>query len=185
MFSSQDLKCKKNKVFPNFIKITTSVSNPITKKVIHNAKINWLNLEIKHKYAKQSNLELQAYELHLRISKNLQTYSFMIFEEKYFSIIQKIEYKHEHKFETVNKKLSNLITKKQQINLIKPTTIPQTFSNNILVENLLSYNFTHEEIDLLNKGLNFSIFPKNPKEDLFVDIESNLKYLDQNKKLAI
>lgn len=39
-------------------------------------------------------------------------------------------------------------------------------------------------MDLLRKGLNFSIFPKTPKEDLFVDIESNLIYIDQNQKSA-
>jgi hypothetical protein len=53
-------RCKKNKVFPNFIKIYTPIKNTVTEKVIHNAKVNWLNLEIKSLYAKIANFELQA-----------------------------------------------------------------------------------------------------------------------------
>lgn len=37
-------------IFPKFIKIDITIRNNITDKLIHKAKINWLNLEIKSLY---------------------------------------------------------------------------------------------------------------------------------------
>lgn len=113
---SADIKflkqCKKNKIFPNFIKIKIPVKNQVTDKVLHNAKINWLNLEIKHLYAKQANFELQAYELHLLITKELHNSLFSLFQEKYSSIIESIEYKFKHKTKTLDKKYNTLVKHK-------------------------------------------------------------------------
>lgn len=101
--------CKKNKLFPSFIKINTSVKNHITDKVIHNAKVNWLNLEIKYLYAKQSNFELQALELHLSITKTLSTIEYPFFQTQYNYMLESIEFKHIRKEEKLNRKFTKLI----------------------------------------------------------------------------
>ena len=101
-------QCKKNKVFPKFINIKISIKSSITEKVLHNAKLNQLNLEIKYLYAKQSNLQLEAYEQHLLISRSLNNIYFNLFDEKYTSILQTIEFKHENKVRKLNKKLQSL-----------------------------------------------------------------------------
>jgi len=176
-------RCKKHKLFPNFIKVKTSVFNNVTKKVIHNAKINWLNLEIKSLYAKQTDLELQAYEMHLEITKSLNNYDFMYFQERYLAMLDSIECKLTHKVENLNKKfitLQEFSNNKENINSTRDIG-----SNEELVKNLSTATFTEPEINLLSKGLNFSIEPLKEKELLFIDIESNLKYENNNVKTKI
>lgn len=64
-------KCKKYKLIPNFIKIKCTVLNSTTKKVINASKRMWLNLEISSHFQKLSSIELELYNLHLLIIKNM------------------------------------------------------------------------------------------------------------------
>lgn len=151
--------CKKNKVFPKFIQVNIPIKNSVTKKVIHNAKINWLNLEIKSLYAKKANFEIQALELHLLITKNLNTIEFSYFQIHYNSIIQSIEFKSKHKVQKLNQKLENL---KLNTHIERPNNITnQALPNQVLVQNCSSFSFNKEEINLLNKGLKYNIKLQN------------------------
>lgn len=118
-------KCKKNKVFPNFIKINIPIKNKVTEQVTFNAKINWLNLEIKHLYSKRSTLELQAYELHLKITQNLNYFQYLLFEERLVYILDKVEYKYEHKLNRLEKKFYKLNTP-SKVNTINHSHIEES-----------------------------------------------------------
>lgn len=64
-------KCKRRKIIPGFIKIETSLKNAVTEKVIATAQSNWLNWELKSKYANLQKLELRLYSLHLELAPAL------------------------------------------------------------------------------------------------------------------
>jgi hypothetical protein len=184
---SDDIKflklCKENKVFPNFIKINISIKSNITKQVLHNAKVNWLNLEIKSMYAKQSNFEIQAMELHLMITKNLNPLEFPIFQIHYDKILESIDFKHFHKSQKLAKKLEHL-KQKSNLNIFLPQRTLQNQNQN-LIQNLSSYTFTVDEMTLLNKGLSYNLKPKQELKTLFVDVETNLKWMSADKKTLI
>lgn len=132
-------------------------------------------------YSKRSNLELQAYELHLKITQNLNYFQYLLFEERLVYILDKVEYKYEHKLNRLEKKFYKLNTP-SKVNTINHSHIEESTN---LVQNLSTYTFTTSEITILQKGLNFSFKPTNEKQNIFVDVETNLKFLPNNEKLAI
>lgn len=171
-------KCKQYGVKPNFIKIKCAVSNIVTEKVIKIAKAIWLKLELKNKYAQLEATELELYELHLQLTKDL-TWSGYHTDERMndwvlnlYEIDEKAsnDAKIKEKIKTQNKKLNRLIRNKV-VDKCKPEQVDD------VVCNLSSENFSKDEMDTLNKGLNFAVKPlKTQLMDVIVDIETFLKY---------
>lgn len=64
--------CKKHKIIPNFVKITCSIDSNITRTVKEKAEKHWLNLTLKQHYSKLQSVELETYDLHLKILKMYQ-----------------------------------------------------------------------------------------------------------------
>lgn len=92
---NEDIKflrtCQKEKVVPNFIKVTTAVKNYRSIKVIEMAKKAWLKLEIKHLFNELAETELKAYSLHLKLTKNMNLFEIVEwykFEEKVFDRVR-------------------------------------------------------------------------------------------------
>src|SRR5436190_19653562 len=164
--------CKRHKIFPNFIKVNTAVKNNVTEKVIHNVKVNWLNLEIKSLFSKQASIELEAYEFHLLIVKNVDAFELQVFNEKYNSMLESIENKHIFKRTKLEKKFQTLRKAAQQSE-VNNSSINTPDTDNELVQNLSSCTFNKSEMDILKKGLNYSIRPNKhiQNENLFADIE--------------
>lgn len=174
-------RCKRNKIFPNFIKVTTSVNNPTTIRVIYNAKVNWLNLEIKNLYSKQASLELQAMEQHLKITKEMSPILKDLFEERYTYMLKSIEFKCNNKEEKLSKKFKILIEKQTLVQ----TKTTKPFQNQCLVKNLSDEIFSENEMAILKKGLSFNMHHKKDLENLVIDIETNIQYLSNNIKSVI
>lgn len=175
-------KCKSHKVFPKFIKINIPIKNKTTERVLYNAKIDWLRLEIKNMYSKQQNLELQAMEQHLLITKSLNKAFYEHFEERYSNILQSIQFKYENKLKTLDKKFQNLQKNNNDITKAANNTNNDLFPNEKLVQNLSSETFSNEEILFLNKGLNFNLETNNDLTSMIVDVESNIQDLNENLK---
>lgn len=164
------------KVFPDFIKVKCATVNSRTKKVIKASKIKWLNTERKHLYAKLSETELQLYKSHLVMIKNLNTTESVNWE----IIDEEVNKTVKEKVLKLNRKFEKLVNKKS--NFKKPTvlTVPEYTTN------LSSVEFTKDEMNILNKRLNFTPFPeKLDVESTIVDIETSIKYLRDFEKETV
>lgn len=64
-------QCKINKIIPSFIKVKCAVKNNRTQQVLKFSKQKWLILEIRYLYSKLSNIEMETYETHCFLMKNL------------------------------------------------------------------------------------------------------------------
>lgn len=163
--------CKNKKVFPSFMKVYTSVTNERSKKVLQSARKHWIKLELAHHYATLGRLELEAYNLHLTLTKNCDVNEWNIFHNHMCIVI---DHKTKHKVDTLKKKLNNLRARQQQSPTAHRQTVPFIDS---VVKNESSISFTPAEMTLLNKGLKFALPPiQTPIEDIVVAIQSNLAY---------
>lgn len=178
-------QCKYEQIFPKFIKIKIPIINKTTEKVVKNAKLNWLKLEIKNFYAKQNDLELKTMEHHLKISKSLDPISFNIFIEKLEEISKSITFKYYKKKTKLEKKLKYL--KESQIPISRKVnkTPNDLFKNEQLVYNHSKEIFSDKEISLLSKGLNFNLENNSDTRSLIIDVESNIQFLNEAHKTAI
>jgi len=165
-------RCKKSMVFPNFINVKVAVNNSRSEKVLKFAKIQWLNLEIKFKYGLLSDIELELYNLHLKITKYLNDEEFKWWLEYTLKIKNKVALFEELKKAKLQNKFEKLISKSEpKVSNYKDPLYVENF-----VCNLSEVVFTEEEIQLLNKGLNFAVKPGKPQLlDTIVDIETMLK----------
>lgn len=167
--------CKKNKVTPTFIKVTCSVKNKRTEKTIEFAQKRWLNLELKYLFHKLAENELELYNLHLEITKDLNLLNngalnnWYDFENKINEQNQEAVKK---KKETLTKKFSKLVKEKEDNSLFKkPMYLPD------FVCNKTDLVFTEKELALLNKGLNYTPKPERaPLVETVTDVETILKY---------
>lgn len=171
-------KCKKYKLIPNFIKIKCTVLNSTTKKVINASKRMWLNLEISSHFQKLSSIELELYNLHLLIIKNMtcdyEYNQWIIFCTKlYENISVSIRVKNGK----LHEKFMTLLRGKNATNIKKPLLV------NDFVKNLSSVQFNEKELELLNLGLKFATKPVyEPIKDVVVDIETMLKFESESVK---
>lgn len=164
-------KCKQRGVKPTFIKVKFAVTNNVTLKVKRIAENLWLKFELKSKYAALSTVELELYELHLRITKNLSLAEFNIWYEFLNDVTNKTS--QQEKIEIQNRKLERLTLEKEK----EQHTRASRGSIEDVVCNLSQNQFSEDEMMLLNKGLNFSIRPDHQAMvDVIVDIETVLKF---------
>lgn len=174
-------KCRKHNVIPQFIKVKCAVMNSTTVKVVNSSKRHWLNLAISDQFRKLSSVELELYELHLRITKDIKcAYEFnkwLIFGTKLY---ENISVSVKTKNENLNRKFISLLSSK---NVEKPNK-PLQVEN--FVHNLSSEVFSEAELELLNYGLKFALKPLcDPLVDVVVDIETALKFKSESVKQNI
>lgn len=174
-------RCRKFNVIPKFIKIKCAVMNSTTVKVVNSSKRRWLNLEISSQFMKLSSIELELYNLHLRITKDLDcSYEFnqwLIFGTKlYENISASVKIKNKR----LNEKFQSLLTNKSVEKPKKPLQVEN------FVQNLSSETFSVEELELLNYGLKFAVKPIcDPLVDVVVDTETALKFKSESVKYNI
>lgn len=175
-------KCKKKKLYPNFIKVKCGVRNSRTDKVINISKRSWLNYELKYTYSKLSNTELDTYNTHLWLAKEMEYTELIVFLDECNEKTMKSTMRKRKK---LNKKFAHIQNKSS----IQKPKIPRDAmekEKERFVRNLSSETFSKEEMDLLQKGLNFTPKPdKLPVEDLIADIETGIKFMSDVTKTSI
>lgn len=165
--------CLKNKVIPNFIRVSCAVQNTRTCKVIEYAQFKWLRNEIKYLFSKLNDFELELYNIHLLIGKNIevQLFDFWInFQSMVFNRIHSVVKK---KRDIHYKKLQFLLNEKKK--KLNKTHEPKFIDD--FVVNLSKQTFNENELNLLNKGLKYT--PKSNRTNVFesiVDIETSIKF---------
>lgn len=164
--------CLKNKVIPKFIQVSCAVQNSRTNNVINFAKNKWIRFEIKFLFSKLSNIELEAYDLHLRITACVPSELYeqwLLFDSSVqrFAHIARFKKRERH-----SRKLSNLISERnEEMKVFEPKMIAD------FVVNLSNEQFTENELNLLNRGLKFTPKPNDVNiTDSIVDIGTILKY---------
>lgn len=165
-------RCLKNKVTPKFVKVKCVIENPVTNKVKDFAQKKWIREEIKYLFAKLHDTELKAYNLHLKITKDMHITEL----EKWYEFENNV-HKHTHsadmkKKNIQNKKFQKLLNEIEQADKIQPPKILDDF-----VINLSTERFNENELNLLNRGINFTPTPKNQNIfETIIDIETILKF---------
>ena len=107
--------CKIHSVFEKFMKVKTSTNCKISESIIKFAKNKWLKSEIKNFYANRNKLEIKAYNLHLKLTKNLNNFEFIdwsVFENKMYDVIN---HKFLNKLKSQNNKFKQLIPKNMEL----------------------------------------------------------------------
>lgn len=166
--------CKRLEVFPNFICLKSNSKSVASRKAINFAKRKWLDSEIKYQYSKLGKLELEAYDLHLSLSKNLNVIQNKEWIEYLVKIEEVIQHKLVKKVASQKKKLSKLLPVKE---------VPPKSNPDLIVKNESSQTFNNNEIVFLNQGLKHNLnFKKAPVDEIIVGIESAIKFMDESSK---
>lgn len=163
-------ECRRKNTLPNFIKIKAAVENYRSIAAVKKAEKTWLSLEIKHKYKELSDTEIELYNLHLFLTKNLNNSEYSEWSEFDQMVNSQCLAWRKRKQTTHSHKVSVLCENNPQI-----VCEPHFISDFVINES--DESFSSEELDLLNKGLKFTPAPtKLPLLDTIVDIETVLKY---------
>lgn len=177
--------CKKFKVFPKFMCFKCPITNCRTKRVEKYGKRMWLTSELSFLYAKLSLTELEAYNLHLKLVKNMGNMEYELFLLWYRNLRVVCRHKWRTKNRTLKEKLNRLRKKhtsklKKQVENTNVDDEKQNNTNNEidkLVYNKSDIVLESEEYDLLKKGLNFALpARRNPTNDVIVDVETSIKF---------
>lgn len=189
MFIKADImflkNCKRQKLFPNFIQLKSANlnNNDRANRAVIKGKRMWLQYELQYLYRKMSCIEKEVYALHLKLIKNLSDYEYNQWHLFDCYATRVIQHKYTEKRKILNRKFEDL----KRANKISSTTTflqPEIIPD--YVKNLSSEHFTDQELQLLNRGLNFSLpSPKLPVEDIVVDVETSLKSIVGPEKYTI
>lgn len=163
-------KCKRNGFKPAFIQVKMSVRNDRTESVKKVAEKLWLKFEIRYHYSSLVDMERRAYELHLRLTKDIVTLSDRIRWDSFDEFMNEIVMR-----ETTRRR--KVLDKKYKEMRPRLTTESPEMSTYLdgFVKNFSSIALTPEEDALLNKGLKFCLPPTRPPVDeLIVDVMSSV-----------
>ena len=175
-------KCRSENVFPNFIKIYSSIQNSRSENVIHKAKRSWLYNEINFKYSQIQRINFDLYTLYGKITYDLENSFLNLWFDEVLNINIICERIKNEKRSVLSKKFTTLSNNQIRMCSDKPP-LKQNF-----IVNYSNINLTEEEKDILNNGLKHRIAPKIPPiQDIVVNIESSLRCLNlvDNKKNEI
>lgn len=182
---AEDIKflklCLKNNITPRShrIKITPSLPGARKEKNLMEKKL--LRNSIKSLYGKLDLLTLRTYESHLELGKQKKGESGDNLYETLRKIQRGYECEKERKRRILHRKMQKLLreSKKKTTPVLRPTV--QHIPN--FVVNRSTQDFTKEQQEFLNNGLNYAIDRHNiPKEDIIMDIEAAIKFIPEAEK---
>jgi hypothetical protein len=154
-------KCLEYGVIPKYISIKTSIKTFAAKRAKEMAEKYWLRLEIKSQYAKKNMLNKLLLKTHLDLLNKLHP-------SQQTNTIQQIDFQVNKKIQvkkrTQSKKLNDLVDAQ-----IKKDIIKCNHKFHPSVVNKTNIDFDDEEINLLNKGLNFN-FARGTKNSLISEL---------------
>lgn len=179
-------ECKQNQVFPSFMNIKCKLNNARSQKCIRMAKQMWLKEEMRHHYGRLDFAQLKLYETHLKLSRdNSDDKVYRNFSIQMRIVHERVNKMYAEKRATQTKKLTRLIRANDSVSVL-PDGKPKVQTVDGLVVNLSSESFSKDEMDLLNRGLNFSVQPMNtPYIDIIADIETAIQYKPFDAKIEI
>lgn len=155
-------ECLKNNLIPNYASIRIGNNSKTATKIKKRAQVMWIKEELRYLYAKKTELNKDLYLAHLKLLNNVHASQLdNIFHDidKYINdVLQRVYTKHDKKLRTLKSK-----HKPNEDNI----TCKHEFYAR--VSNLTSINFNKNEMDILNKGLNYNI-PHNNKDHIVQEI---------------
>ena len=176
-------RCRSAGLFPSFMsgKIR-GVNNARRYKAEHAKKLVWLREEISFQYSILEVLNLQLYQLHLRITRSLTNVEFAFFKAFTSEFEEILAHKLSVKMAGLEKKFLALKPKQTQTDSIVRTTKPLPG----FVKNLSSQEFSDIELGLLENGLNYALQPARPPlEEVVADVESCIRRLPYAEKESV
>lgn len=177
--------CIQHKVIPLFVRTSVAINNSRSLRAKTCADRMWLKTELKFIYKKLSDIELQAYSLHLLITKDFEYsnsfhYDFDNKHDEWINFTCNLRSNTELvriKRMKQLKKLKKLFEKSSIKIRKKPLLIPD------IVVNKSEENFSEEQLAFLNIGLKYSLRPNKPHfVPLVMDIETVLKPVSNSVK---
>ena len=171
-------RCKQLKVFPNFIQnfFRDRTKDPVLKKVIFQAKMRILHVEINNHYAKLERTKMELYSLQLLLMRKSHQ---LTWDSIYAKGLQIVSYKSRQKRFIHTNKLKQLeVQQKRERKEQQQNIVTKNF-----VINKSTKNFNTEQLDLLNKGLKYSPKPiEAPLNDVIIAVESSIKGMEPEEK---
>ena len=146
-------KCIKNHIIPKYARLKCNDSSEAAKTAIKKAQIIRIKLEIRELYKKKVGLNKFLYKAHLKLLNSVHPAIIdniiININNRVNDIVNKIYKKQHEKYQNLFK----IFNKRDNIEC-KQEFFPR-------VQNLTTIEFNNEEINLLEKGLNYNI-PMNP-----------------------
>jgi len=165
--------CKRLKVFPKFMKMNCAVNNARSNLVMEKSKWFWLQTELSFHYSRLSELELKLYSLHLSITRGTHAVEIESWNNFLINVEDNVLLKISGKKQKLNRKLNDLTNNGS--NQLENAPRKPEFVDDFVV-NQSTCTFSDDEINLLNKGLNFAPLPKTIDIlESIVDIEANIR----------
>ncbi len=177
-------QCKKQRIFPKFVKINCKINNWRVNKAVTLARMSWLNYEISHHHSRLNDLNLDLYVQYQKLCSHYNDMNrYDIFEQFQKYVKSVVHLKTKTKLKRLNHKFK--VIKAEQCPRVDRThTVPQAIDN--FVVNLSSGDFNVNELELLNKGLKFSIPPlKPPYEDVIVAVQSQMRDMNPDVETKV
>lgn len=185
---SEDIRflkiCIKKGITPRSHKIKLNSAIPAASKQKADMERQLMKNSIKNLYGKLDYVTLEAYHSHLKLGKQMQENRRDDLYRTMAKIRRGFECEKERKRKLQEKKKRQLMSKKMD----KKKTMIEPGSQLIpgIVVNKSKEEFTVEQMDLLNKGLNYAINVKQiPKEEIIMDIEAAIKFAPEAAKKEV
>lgn len=162
-------RCKSKKVFPDCItnKVKIAVHQPRDRLLLHECLQLALKRKLNFHYGKLTSLELEAYQLHLKLTKGLTNGEHTEWIQRTNDFHEIVEHLLVSKCSSQSKKLDDLT--RSQVGA--PSNYQPTAPRNVVM-NKSSVPLSTDELNLLENGLNFALPPRvDPTIDIVTDIE--------------
>lgn len=155
-------ECIRNNLIPKYASIKINNNSKIATKIKERAQIMWLKEELRYLYMKKIELNKVLYLTHLKLLNSIHAAQlnnlFRVINNYINDVLQRVYIKQD-------KKLRNLRSKQKPYE--DNVTCKHEFYTR--VSNLTSIEFNKNEMDILNKGLNYNI-PDNSKNHIVHEI---------------
>ena len=171
-------KCRKEKIYPNFINksFKLSLKNFRTYQAAEKFKLYLLKSEIEHGYVKINSINKSLYNLYRKITSEIKNnnYEDVIWNNYLNMVDEKCDEIKKQKKTILKKKFMNLVPRHN-------TTVlePEVVNDMNIVVNWSKEVFTEEQMSLLNMGLKHRILQNNSNmSDIVINLETEMKRID-------
>jgi hypothetical protein len=168
--------CRERQITPGYICIKINGSKQQDKNTLKMATRHRLGQEIKFLHLKKTKLNQLLYTLHLECAKIWNSY----WQPIYDTVNSSLQTEMESHYERLNKKLDRLLNEQKGHTTYTNKTRQQRFYPRTV--NLTNIQFTKEEMDLLNMGLqhNLQKFSTSTWTKLAIETEQAIRLLDDS-----
>lgn len=163
------------------MQIKRSINNNRTFRAIDRAKLAWLKNEISYHHARLNNLNIATYSLQQKLTEHyLNIGRHDLYKNFLRYVTQLVHHKTKLKLVKLNRKFKRLIENRDPKE-VRVRSAPMQIEN--FVVNQSSKKLNEEELQLLNRGLKFSIkFVKPPIDKFVVAIQPQITSLEESDK---